>query len=907
MVRLLVEALFALVFVQALAAYLRRRDPIQRDVMAVFSAAAMLFVLDLARRFVGEPPQVLRTTALVLLFAQPYLTLRLVHRVRPGPRWLQVVAFMTFVVSVVPVVESRVLSLPELVGVLSVFVAVQTTAAVLLAREAGARTGSPRARFATAAVSTALFGLGILAASVGSVHHSLREAGLTCGYTLCLVSAFGYVVAFRPPAWIRRMWSGTASYRVSRQLLEAPAADAPEKTWARYARTVRDVSGADAVLVVPPCTGGERVVVTAGVSQRAVTAGEGDVSRLLRLPETTRLADHADQLPGFAVACAEEVEARYITAAALRSPLGRSGALVLLNRRRGLFAEDDVQLLADLGGQAGLIAERGAVRAEQERLAQELAQSVRALSAANQAKSDFLASMSHELRTPLNAIIGFSELMRGEETVGDSRVVPAEWIEHIYASGRHLLDLINDILDLAKIEAGRLELHPDRVELSDLVADAVNTLRPLMERKSLDLHTRVPTLDVWVDRIRLRQILNNLLSNAIKFTPAGGRIGVEVVRADGEVRLSVVDTGVGIDAADLERIFEEFQQVGDASMHHGGTGLGLALTRRLVESHGGHVEVESRPGDGSRFTVCLPDDLDPDAAPAAGTNGAGPGDPEAATDAPGALPGPVEPPAHNRAAILLIEDDPGAARLLRTYLESAGYRVRVAGSGEAGLLEARRERPDAVILDVLLPGIDGWGVLRVFKQDPQLQDVPVLVASVVDERDVGLSLGAADFFVKPIDRSRLLARVAEFLLRPDPAADRMHVLAVDDDPATLQVLAQALRDQQVDVVTAGTGQEAVRLARTRPFDLIISDLRMPDIDGVSLMGALDKDSTTRRIPVLVVTGPDLGDADRGQLDVKALGILPKGEAVLKALHDWMTGLPRPNAQQTGKTGPEATS
>jgi signal transduction histidine kinase/DNA-binding response OmpR family regulator len=908
MVRLLVEALFALVFVQALAAYLRRRDPVQRDVMAVFSAAAMLFVLDLAREFLGEPPRALRTAALILLFAQPYLTLRLVHRVRPGPRALQVVAFVAFVISVVPVLLSRHLSLPELLGILGIFVTGQTTAAVLLAREAGARTGSPRVRFAIAAVSTALFGMGILAASVGTVYAHLREAGLTCGYTLCLVSALGYVVAFRPPAWIRRMWSGTASYRVSRQLLEAPAADAPQKTWTRYARTVREVSGADAVLVVPPSAGGERAVITAGVYQRAVCAGEGDVSLLLRLPETARLARHADRLPAFAVACAEEVGARYITAAPIRSALAGSGALVLLNRRRGLFTEDDVQLLAELGGQAALIAERGAVRAEQERLALELAQSVRALSAASQAKSDFLASMSHELRTPLNAIIGFSELMRGEESIGDSRVVPADWIEHIYASGRHLLDLINDILDLTKIEAGRLELHQGRVELSDLVAEAVSALRPLMERKSLELRTDVPGLDVWCDRIRLRQVLDNLLSNAIKFTPEGGRITVGASRVDGEVRLVVADTGVGIAVADQKRIFEEFQQVGDASMHHAGTGLGLALTKRLVEAHGGRVELTSTPGIGSRFTVCLPDALAPGAVPTeAGyvqTATFEAGSTEAGSVEAGSIA--VEPSARS-GGVLLIEDDPSAARLLRTYLESAGYRVRVAGTGEAGLLEAQRERPDAVILDVLLPGIDGWGVLRELKQDPALQGVPVFIASVVDERDVGLSLGATDFFVKPIDRRRLLARVAEFLLEPE-TADRMRVLAVDDDPVTLEVLAQALREHRVDVVMAGSGQEAIQLARTRPFDLIISDLRMPDTDAVSLMSALNQDPATSRIPVLVVTGSDLSESDRSGLHTtKALGILPKSEGLIKALHHWMARLPHPSAEPKGKTGPEDSS
>jgi DNA-binding response OmpR family regulator len=268
-----------------------------------------------------------------------------------------------------------------------------------------------------------------------------------------------------------------------------------------------------------------------------------------------------------------------------------------------------------------------------------------------------------------------------------------------------------------------------------------------------------------------------------------------------------------------------------------------------------------------------------------------------AVSRPGGLAG-VLPPTGG-AGILLIEDEPSAARLLRTYLESAGYKVRLASTGEEGLRMARQRIPDAVVLDVLLPGIDGWEVLRLFKQDPTLCEVPVFVASVVDERDVGMSLGATDFFVKPIDRQRLLARVAEYLLKPAEGPDRMHVLAVDDDPATLAAIANTLRRQHVDVVTTTSGTEAVRLARSRTFDLIISDLLMPDIDGISLMSALDHDPTTSQIPVLMVTGADLSDADRTRVGAKALGILPKGDAVHDALHHWMSQLPRPGTEAAG--------
>src|SRR5439155_21746481 len=308
--------------------------------------------------------------------------------------------------------------------------------------------------------------------------------------------------------------------------------------------------------------------------------------------------------------------------------------------------------------------------------------------------------------------------MRGEPGTDDRRSVPAEWIEHVYASGRHLLGLINDILDLAKIEAGRMELRPELVDLPELIGEVVTTLRPLVDGKSQRLSTVVPPVTVRADRTRLRQILDNLLSNAIKFTPEGGGIFVGVSDSPTDVQLTVADTGPGIAPADHHRVFEEFQQVGDPAKHQAGTGLGLALSRRLAEAHGGRLELASDVGAGARFTVHLPN-----LAPATEV-----------------APSTGPPPAGS--AVLLIEDEPSAARLLRTYLESAGYGITLARTGEDGLAIARRNRPDAILLDVQLPGIDGWEVLRRLKRDPDLLGVPVFMVTVLDNRDAGLALGA---------------------------------------------------------------------------------------------------------------------------------------------------------------------
>jgi len=275
------------------------------------------------------------------------------------------------------------------------------------------------------------------------------------------------------------------------------------------------------------------------------------------------------------------------------------GAVLLFNRHRTLFSDDDLRLLAAIGGQAGILADRQEVAAA-------LTASVDALTRANQAKSAFLANMSHELRTPLNAIIGFSDLMRVEEPDGDRRRVPAEWVEHIHTSGRHLLGLINDILDLAKVEAGRLDLRPAPLRVDTAVIELLTGLAPLFSTKDIEVRTDLPQVTAMADRVRFRQIVENLLSNAIKFTEPGGSVTVAVHRGGDDAYVSVADTGVGIAEADQERVFEEFQQVGDPDRQRAGTGLGLALTKRLAEAHGGEITLVSALGKGSTFTVRLP-------------------------------------------------------------------------------------------------------------------------------------------------------------------------------------------------------------------------------------------------------------------------------------------------------------
>jgi CheY-like chemotaxis protein/two-component sensor histidine kinase len=493
---------------------------------------------------------------------------------------------------------------------------------------------------------------------------------------------------------------------------------------------------------------------------------------------------------------------------------------------------------------------------------------VQALERASQAKSDFLASMSHELRTPLSAIIGFSALMRDEPLDGERRVIPDEWIQHVHRSGEHLLSLINDVLDLTKIEAGRIELERESFDLGTALVESVEGLRPLADRKRIEMVVDQEAGSIVADRGRLRQIVYNLLSNAIKFTPEGGRIRVESRWDGAAARIAVIDSGVGIAADDLGRIFDEFSQVGDLKAREAGTGLGLALSRRLAEAHGGELHVSSELGVGSRFELVLPES-------------------RAASESQTSASQPMATPTAVGTSVLVIEDDPGAVRLLRTYLESEGYEAVVAADGESGIAAARASAPAAIILDVLLPGIDGWEVLRRLKADPGLRDVPVVVVTVVDERNVAMSLGAADYFLKPVKPEALLARLAQYTFTTKVKQRRVKVLAIDDDPQARDLVVQALRPAGFDVSAAASGREGLAMAEADPPELVICDLVMPDVNGYEVVDQLRANPATRDATILILTGQELSASDRDRLNGKVSDILGKAGDPRPALAKWL--------------------
>jgi len=877
-VTLLIEILFTAVFIGAVVRLIRGHDPLALDVTLVFSGLAAIFALQVVGTFV-EVPQALQLLPVVLLLAQPFFTLRLVGHLRSLPAWLLPLAAIALLLSTIPILVLAVVSpgsallAPLGIALIGVFGVTEIVAAGFLAAEARRRVGSGRIRMAVAAIATAGFAVAILAAGVASGTAENQGGSGVATRVIALLSGLAYVVAFLPPTWLRRLWQASASYRYGQGMIAAPASEDEAAIWARLVTAASEVAASDAtVLVVAGGNEPAHIVAAAGPMAGRIEAirateieslksikGNGAVQRIV--PGQSGLIDEL----------AASIDARYRSVVSFPVDASRTAVLVHLSRHASLFGADDSSLLAGLGFVAALLVERRAVLAEQEKLAERLTATIAALEAANQAKSDFVASMSHELRTPLTAIIGFSDLMRGEPHEAESVSVPTEWVEHIHRSGQHLLGLINDVLDLAKVEAGRLDLSLERIELASAVQESVAGLRPLADRKSIALYASIEPLPIDVDRGRLRQILYNLLSNAIKFTPDGGRISVEASRVNGEIALTVSDTGVGIASEDQLRVFEEFRQVGDIAARQPGTGLGLALCRRLVEAHGGRIGLESTVGVGSRFTVYLPAITEITAPAAEKSPGAGPATKVGSSDAP---------------SILIIEDDLSAVRLIRTYLEADGYRVRVAIDGETGLAEARSHVPDAIVLDVLLSGIDGWEVLRRLKTDELLREVPVVIVTIVDEREVGLALGAVDYLVKPVNRAALLDALARYTSTTSRSGS-IRVLAIDDDPATLDMIEATLRPDGHDVTRATSGQAALEIARLSPFDLVICDLLMPDLDGFGVVAELAADPRTRDLPILILTAHELTELERTVLNGRVLGVAAKGDTGSEGLRDWL--------------------
>jgi signal transduction histidine kinase/CheY-like chemotaxis protein len=493
------------------------------------------------------------------------------------------------------------------------------------------------------------------------------------------------------------------------------------------------------------------------------------------------------------------------------------------------------------------------------RLTQELSDAYRRIKEADRLKSQFLATMSHELRTPMNSIIGFSEIL--SERLA-TRIEPKHlgFLNHIHTSGQHLLGVINDILDLSKIEAGKMEIYPEFFSAGPVIESVCSVMRGMARANAklvVDVQPDLPQIET--DLAKFKQVLFNLLSNAVKFSPDGKPIRVSAKLLDGAVTVSVRDEGIGVAPEHHALIFEEFRQVdSSARREFGGTGLGLALVKKFVELQGGSVTVDSSLGSGSTFSFTLP------------------------VRSRAAVVTRVPEPHTDAARVLVIEDDPNAFELIASALGSAGFFAIRARHGDEALRLARESKPVAVTLDLVLPGVDGWEVLKRLKADPATSDLPVVIISMVENRDLGLALGADDYFVKPVDRDRLVAKVRAITDR-GPHSSRPRLLVIDDDAAVHALLDEDLSILGFAIDNAYSGEEGLRAAVNATPDVIVLDLMMPNMSGFEVADSLKDDPRTANIPIVVLTSKEISTEDRALLQTKVKCFVDKGNSAREQL------------------------
>ena len=687
LIRIVSDALFLFVFVGSLGLAIRVRRRAAIDATLMFGSLAFVILEgELSRAFGVKLPELVTDVLVVVLLAVPYLFLRLVDDLSTVPRAATRLALAGFVAtSAAFILWSAPYPPPLIVATVLYFGGLEIYGGILLVRASSHVTAVPRRRLQAAAVGSLLLGLTLLVALLQQV----TPVAESVTRILVLLSAVSYLAAIAPPRMLRRAWlEPELRAFLARIASISPDEDRPKIVAELSAELGRTL-------------GAETVVISL---DGARTDAADEVANALSRADRERrpiLVAHGR---------------RGVLLAAPLAARGRGlGSVAVIMRRAPLFSEDDVELIALLADQAALILDSARVYGDLAAVNVHLADATRA-------KSEFLSNMSHELRTPMNAILGFSDLLT-EQLAGKLTPPQERYFRNIKDAGEHLLELINEVLDLSKVEAGRLELRPEPIRLTGLLEPVIAQMTRVAQSKSMTLETDVASdAVVRVDGGRIRQVLYNLLSNAIKFSPDGGRVALRVGLDGQALVMEVADNGIGIPADKRDRVFGTFERLHEGKVEAGGTGLGLALTKRLVELHGGTIGFDSEEGRGTRFRVRI----------------------ERAAFAP-----------VSGARVLVVEDTVGDAELIAAVASQLNVATEIVGTVEAGRDAVRRDPPLGIALDVRLPDARGYVLLEELKADPLTRGIPVLVMSVEDDDGRSRPLGADDHMTKPIDRDRL--------------------------------------------------------------------------------------------------------------------------------------------------------
>ncbi|HEV7666471.1 MAG TPA: response regulator [Chloroflexota bacterium] len=910
-VQLVTDLAYLLLGIAAIGEALRSHERARVDVAILFGALAgtvALQEIQLLSCFgpagcLDLPWSTQLTTVLILVL--PYALLRLVDDIADVPIWQMRLSLTLLVVLAAASVISPAPAGAWLVAVLTAYLIVGTAhAAWAFARLARSTAGITRRRMAAVAWGCALLAatlvLAVLAPATGADEFLFLALSRLAG----LISGLSFWAGFFPPNWLSQTWRlpELLGYLRPTRLMATPSG--------------QPVAASDAMAIDRLCvataatTGAQRVFLILedavrhdlylwGAPSARMDAYGGSIGRVLASNGPLVLRDvQPKQLPPAVVAA---FGSESLPSTALLVPVALDGknvgVLAAFAEKGPMFVEDDLEVVSFFAAEAAAI-----LRIQRYR---ESVNELEALREADRLKDEFMAVVSHELRTPLTAISGYSDILL-RKLSGPLNERQERQVVGVRDASRRLLALINDLLDVSKLEAGTLDLRLAALDPQQVMARSANALRVIASSKGISIEerqsdTKLPP--VLADDERLQQILTNLLTNAIKFTPQGGSIWLAARVNDGpngrEIAFLVHDTGIGLAPGQVTRVWDRFYQAESSSTRRfGGAGLGLSIVRRLAELHGGRVEASSAGIDqGSTFTLYLPVAVDAQAA--ALPVGVAP--PPVDVALPGGVTADVD---SDLPLVLVVEDDAHIATVLRTYLEADGYRVEHADDGHEALQLARSLQPFAITLDISLPKLDGWSVLNALKREPATAEIPVVIVSIVDNRNFGMVLGATEYLVKPIDHERLrtvLAGLDGLRAERDGSSS---VLVVDDDPALRDVLGSLLSEDGWRVTTAGDGAAALAAVEQEKPTAMVLDLMMPRVDGFEVLQTLRSHATTRDLPVIVVTAKDLTDEDRDRLARSAERVILKQALRVDDLRQEIRGLlsahrARGNGQQNG--------